>query len=319
MLSLLRLAVAFCVFARLGTAQVSAQPAQPTYILGPGDELVIRALDVPEISDRPVRIDMQGFINLPMVGRVQAGGLSVEELEAELARRLRTYVIEPQVTVSITQFRSQPVSVLGAVGSPGVLQLEGRKTLFEVLSLAGGLRPDAGDTIRITRRKQWGRIPLPGAAEDATGQFWVAEVPVKAVMEAQNPEQNILVCPFDVITVPRAQMVYVIGSVRKPGGFVLGDKEILTALQALSLAEGLDRGAAPQNAKILRASQGSPTRTEIPIDLKRILQGKASDVPLGPEDILFVPGSTSKNLAYRSIEAMFAIGTGFAIYRGAHR
>jgi polysaccharide export outer membrane protein len=112
-------------------------------------------------------------------------------------------------------------------------------------------------------------------------------------------------------------MVYVIGSVRKPGGFVLGDKEILTVLQALSLAEGLDRGAAPQNAKILRASQGSTTRTEIPIDLKRILQGKASDVPLGPDDILFVPGSTSKNLAYRSVEAMFAIGTGFAIYRGA--
>lgn len=310
-------AVVLCFLACAWAGQVGAQSAQQTYVLGPGDEIVIRALDVPEISDRPVRLDMQGYINLPMVGRLQAGGLSVEELEAELVRRLRTYVIEPQLTVSITQFRSQPVSVLGAVGSPGVLQLEGRKTLFEVLSLAGGLRPDAGDTIRITRRKQWGRIPLPGAYEDATGQFWVAEVPVKAVMEAQNPEQNILVCPFDVITVPRAQMVYVIGSVRKPGGFVLGDKEIITALQALSLAEGLDRGAAPQNAKILRASQGSPTRTEIPIDLKRILQGKASDVPLGPEDILFVPGSTSKNLAYRSIEAMFAIGTGFAIYRGA--
>ncbi|MDW8129032.1 MAG: polysaccharide biosynthesis/export family protein [Bryobacterales bacterium] len=302
-----------------GTGFAGQPTGRQAYVLGPGDEIVIRALDVPEISDRSVRIDMQGLINLPMVGRVQAGGLSVEELEAELTRRLRTYVIEPQVTVSITQFRSQPVSVLGAVGNPGVLQLEGRRSLFEVLSLAGGLRPDAGDTIRITRRREWGRIPLPGAYEDASGQFWVAEVPVKAVMEAQNPEQNILVCPFDVITVPRAQMVYVIGSVRKPGGFVLGDREILTALQALSLAEGLDRGAAPQNAKILRASQGSPTRTEIPIDLKRILQGKASDVPLGPEDILFVPGSTSKNLAYRSLEAMFAIGTGFAIYRGANR
>jgi len=311
-----------CWVALLSCASVAAwqepSPGPPdTYVLGPGDEIVIRAPDAPEIADRPVRIDMRGFINLPLVGRLQAGGLTVEQLEAELTRRLKTYLVEPQVAVSVNQYRSQPVSVLGAVGSPGVLQLEGRKTLFEVLSLAGGLRPDAGDTIRITRRKQWGRIPLPGATEDPTGQFWTAEVPVKSVMEAQNPEQNILVCPFDVITVPRAQMVYVIGSVRKPGGFVLGDKEILTVLQALSLAEGLDRGAAPQNAKILRASQGSTTRTEIPIDLKRILQGKASDVPLGPDDILFVPGSTSKNLAYRSVEAMFAIGTGFAIYRGA--
>ncbi len=297
---------------------VAAQQSA-AYVLGPGDEIIIRALDVEEVSEKPVRIDMQGNINVPLIGRLPAGGLTVEQLEAEVTKRLRTYLHAPQVTISVAQFRSQPVSVLGAVANPGVHQLEGRKSLFEVLSLAGGLKTEAGYTIKITRRKQWGRIPLPTAAEDPTGQFTVAEVSVKSVMDARSPDDNILISPHDVITVPRADMVYVIGAIRRAGGFVLGDKEILSALQALSLAEGLERGAAPQNAKILRPSQGSPARTEIPVDLKKILEGKASDVPLGPEDILFVPGSASRNVALRGLEAMISIGTGFAIYRGAYR
>ncbi len=306
--------------ASLAAAQPPPDPARPpqpspVYLLGPDDEIMIRTLNLREIDERPVRIDMQGNINVPLLGRLPAAGLSLEQLEAEIAKRLKTYLHEPQVTISVSQFRSQPVSILGAVANPGIHQLEGRKTLFEVLSLAGGLRNDAGYTIKITRRKEWGRIPLPAAADDPTGQFTVAEVAVKSVTEARNPEENILICPHDVISVPSADKVYVIGSVRRAGGFVLGDKDVVTALQALSLAEGLDRGAAPQNAKILRASQGSPTRTEIPVDLKKILEGKASDVPLGPEDILVVPNNANRNVAVRGLEAMLAVGSGIAIWR----
>ncbi len=291
------------------------EQARSTYVLGPEDQIVIRALDAEEISDKPVRIDMSGHIRLPMVGRLRAAGLTLEQLEAELVNRLRTFIQQPEVAVSITEFRSQPVSVLGAVKSPGVHQLQGRKTLVEMLSLAGGLNGDAGHSVKIARRLEWGRIPLRSAADDASRQFSVAQVSLKAILEAKNPDENIVICPQDVITVPRAEMVYVIGQVQRAGGFVLNERENISVLKALSLAGGLDRAASPKNSRILRSAPGGPNRLEIAVDLRRILAGKASDVPLQPEDILFVPASTPKRAAIRAAEAAVQIGTGIVIWR----
>lgn len=214
------------------------ETVQASYRLGPDDQLLIRALDAEEISDKPIRIDVSGFVRLPMVGRVRATGLTVEEFENELKDRLRVYIKDPQVAVMVTEFRSQPVSVIGAVSRPGIVQLEGRKTLVEVLSLAGGLTADAGYRVKITRRLEFGRIPLPSAADDPTAQYSVAEVELQSVMQARNPQENVLVQPFDVISVPRAELVYVMGQVKKAGGFVLRDRETMSVLQALSLAEG---------------------------------------------------------------------------------
>src|SRR5207302_9130286 len=103
-------------------------------------------------------------------GRVHAAGLTVEQLENAMVERLKAYLQQPTVTVGIAEFRSQPVSVLGAVGTPGVLQLQGRKTLFEILSMAGGLKAEAGNVVVITRQKEQGAIPLPNAKEDPTGR-----------------------------------------------------------------------------------------------------------------------------------------------------
>lgn len=284
------------------------------YILGPGDDVVVKAVDVDEIKETPVRIDMQGNIKLPLVGKVHAAGLKAEELEALLNQQLKLYVIEPQVIVSVTTFRSQPVMILGAVTQPGVHQLEGRKTLFEVISSVGGLRSDAGYTIKITRQKEWGRIPLPGCTEDATGQYYVAEVDVKSVMEAKNPGDNIVIQPRDIITVPKVQVVYVVGAVKKPGGFALGDAPSMTVLQALALAEGLDRFASADNARVMRMNPGGIGRTDIRVDVKKIFKGQANDVALGPEDILFVPTSGAKQTTARTLEAAIAVGSGIAIY-----
>jgi polysaccharide export outer membrane protein len=195
-----------------------------------------------------------------------------------------------------------------------VVQVVGRKTLYEVLSLAGGLNPDAGNTIKVTRAKKSGPLPLPTAADDSTGQYRVAELNVRAVMEAQNPEENIPVLPHDVISVPKADLIYVVGCVKKSGGFVLIEREKISVLQALSLAEGLAPGSAPQGAKILRAVGTSDNRVEIPVDLRKLLAGKGDDVPLLANDILFVPTSMAKNAALRSVEAAIQIGTGIAIY-----
>jgi len=296
-------------------------PADPlknlsTYLLGPGVLITVQALDLEEIDGKqPIRIDLRGDIKLPLAGRVHAAGLTVEQLETAIVERLKAYLQQPTVTVGIAEFRSQPVSVLGAVGTPGVLQLQGRKTLFEILSMAGGLKAEAGNVVVITRQKEQGAIPLPNAKEDPTGRFDVAEVSVKSIMGGKNPQDNILVHPNDVISVPKAELVYVIGAVKKPGGFVLSERETISILEALSLAEGLDRVASPQTAKILRATDRSAQRTEIAVDVKKILTGKSNDLPMTANDILFIPTSASKNAAIRGMEAALQVGTGLAIYR----
>jgi polysaccharide export outer membrane protein len=301
----------------VATAQtpVSQTPGPRNYVLGPEDQITIRVLDAEEVDNKPVRVDFSGFIRLPMVGRMQAGGLTVDQLETELVREFRKFIKDPQVAVSITEFRSQPVSVLGAVRNPGVHQVQGRKTLLEIISMAGGIDPEAGHNIIITRRKEYGPIPLKSAVADETGEYTVADVDLSSILEARNPRENIEVKPNDVITVPRGQLVYVMGQVKLPGGFVLRQRETLSALQALALAQGLDRTAKPQDARILRTVEGAPQRTEIYVDLRKILQGKASDVPLQPNDVLFIPNNVPKSAMLRGLESAIQIGTGVAIYR----
>lgn len=298
-----------------GTGQENLA-SMANYVLGPEDQITVSVLDLDEVkSDKPVRVDFRGDINLPIVGRVHASGVTLEQLEAELAKRFKVVLQDPQVTVTLQDFRSQPVSILGAVKNPGVHQVHGRKTLYEILSLAGGLNADAGNSVKITRKKSAGILPLTNAQDDATGQYRVGDLNIRGVMEAKNPNDNITIYPYDVISVPKADLVYVIGAVRKSGGFVLSERETISVLQALSLAEGLDRIAAAKAAKILREQKGSDQRTEIPVDVKLILEGKGKDVALLANDILFIPASGSRNVALRSLEAAIQIGTGVAIYR----
>jgi len=286
------------------------------YILGADDQIVIHALHAEEISDKPVRVGSDGFIKLPMIGAVHAAGLTIAQLESTLSQKLGVYVQNPEVAVSITEMKSQPVSVLGAVNTPGVIQLQGRKTLVEVLSLAGGLRQDAGQRVEITRRVSWGEIPLPGAHKDPTGNFYLANVNADAVIKAQHPEQNIVIRPEDVISVPRGAMVYVVGEVGKSGGFVLHDHETLTVLQALSLAEGLGKTASPSHARILRPGGSEEgERQEILVPLQKIMEGKSEDIRMHPDDILLVPSSAPKKAGIRALEAAIQAGTGIAVFR----
>jgi polysaccharide export outer membrane protein len=148
-----------------------AQPSTPqrVYQLGPEDAIAVRVVDLDEFdpkSQGPIRIDDKGNIHLPIAGRIEAAGLTVEQLEQEIAKRLAGIMKDPEVTVSVVEFRSHPISVLGAVKSPGVYQISGRKTLFEVLSLAGGLNPDASNRIKITRAASMGTLPLANAKSD---------------------------------------------------------------------------------------------------------------------------------------------------------
>jgi polysaccharide biosynthesis/export protein len=292
------------------------QPQAPSdYLLGPDDQIVIHAIDAEEISNTPYRIDGLGNVDLPLVGTLHASGLSLEAFKAELVGRLRSWVKQPMVTIQVTEFRSLPISILGAVNKPGVYQVRRDKRLFEVLSLAEGLRPDAGNWVKVTRLKSAGPIGLDGAKLDPTGEYWVAEIKVRSILEATNPVENILVRPNDVVSVPRSELVYVTGCVHKSGGFVLNERESISVLQALSLAEGLDRMAAARKSRILRQTRDGSSRIELPVDIQSILEGRAQDVPLQANDILFVPNSTAKNGAMRALEVAISVGTGIAIYR----
>jgi polysaccharide export outer membrane protein len=296
-------------------ANETTKASDGDYILGPDDQILIRALDAGEISEKPMVIGTGGDISVPLLGRLRVSGLTVEQLETEIVSRLKSYIRNPQVAVSVLEFRSQRVSVLGAVANPGVVQLRGRKTLFEILSEAGGLKNEAGNSVKITRRNKNGAIPLPSAAKDQSGQFSVAEVSVKSIVEGRNPQENILIMSDDVILVPRAELIYVIGAVRHPGGFVLSEREQVSVLQALSLAEGLDRLASGANARILRPSEAPSTRIEIRVDVNKILTAKNPDIPLVANDVLFIPTSGAKSATARGIEAAIQLGTGIAIWR----
>jgi polysaccharide biosynthesis/export protein len=311
--------VAMTLFALAAFAQPADRPKESPgaqYVLGPDDTISIRVTDAEEFVDKPIRIGSNGYITLPMVGRVQVSGRTAENLEKELTARLKTYIRNPEVSVSVVEEHSQPVSVFGEVAVPGIHQLQGRKTLVEILSLAGGPRPDAGYSVKITRQKEWGAIPLPNAVTDPSGQFSVAEVNLKQITEAKNPAENILIMPNDVISVPRAEAIYVIGDVKRPGQFVLGAKSYMSVLQALAMASGLEKTAATSKARILRAA-ASPDlkRTEIAVDLKKVLDGKDEDVPMRPDDILLVPGSKTRTALIRGLESALQLGSGIAMYR----
>jgi polysaccharide biosynthesis/export protein len=286
-----------------------------TYLLGPDDQLEISGPELTELANKPVRVDGEGDIQVPLGGRVHVSGLTVQQTEQELNKVLSTYIRDPQAVVSVAEVRSQPVSILGAVNTPGIHQVQGHKTLLEMLALAGGIRPDAGYSVRITRQLEWGCIPLPKTELDASGRFSVAELNLKKIMEAKNPEENIQIFPHDVISVPKAEMVYVIGEVRRSGGFVLGEHQSISVLQALSLAEGLNATADTRHARILRLKHEADQREEVAVDVKDVLTGKKPDVPLQGDDILFIPGSTGKKAAFRVIEAAIQTGTGLAIWR----
>jgi polysaccharide export outer membrane protein len=305
------------------------------YRIGAEDLLEISVFEAPDLN-RTVRASRGGEISLPLLGAVGARGLTPRELEVVLQELLRrTYMKDPHVAVFVREMQSHPVSVFGAVKKPGVFQIRGAKTLVELLSMAEGLADDAGDAVIIMRqaglvevRNSTSNSPKPVAASEREGHWSetpspaegspddkTLEIDLKSLLDSGNPRNNVLIYPGDVVKVTRAGVVYVVGEVRKPGGFMLKTNENISVLQALALAEGLTRTSAKSRARIVRTDGATGSRNEVPIDLGKILAGKAADPLLHPKDIVFVPNSTGRSALYRSAEAAIGIGSGLAIYR----
>jgi polysaccharide biosynthesis/export protein len=281
----------------VGQQQVPPQqvlPAiRPNYVLGSNDQILIRAPGVEEINERPFRVDTEGFITLPLIGRVRATGLTVQALEADITERLRQYVREPQVTITMTQFRSEPVFIMGEFRAPGIYPLEDR-TLVEMLSTTGGLLPTASRRIKITRRAEYGPIPLPEAVEDPVRKLSTVEISMTSLSENLNPAEDIILKPYDIVLVERAERVYVNGEVTRAGPIEFGARDTISVAQALTEAGGFTVNATRDKARVLRPIAGTARRAEIDIDLKRVFEGKDNDFPLLPNDVLFVPRATAR-------------------------
>ena len=311
-----------------GPATSSAEKVRGAYPVGPGDVLEIRVADAPEISGK-YRISEAGELTLPLVPTpLRAGGMSTLELSRSIAQALKAAEIlrEPLVNVFIDQYRSRNAMVLGAVAKPGVYSLEKRTTVLELLSMAGGLMPTAGSTLTIAPKS----IPPTGEDLSASDRARLdssaaTTIDLSKLVTGKDPSLNVEVQPGDVVSVPPAQIVYVVGAVVRPGGFVLQDaKSGLTVLQALALAEGFKSTASPGRAIIVRRSSDGKNRHDVPVNLARMMSGKLADQPLEGNDILFIPESSFKKGIQKLGDAALAAasqaaGYGFGLRVGPPR
>jgi polysaccharide biosynthesis/export protein len=313
------------------------------YLIGPEDLLEISVLEAPDFN-RVVRVSDDGAVSLALLGSVQAAGLTPRELQRVLEDRLRqTYMKEPQVSVFVQEMKSHPVSVFGAVEKPGVYQIRNAKTLIEILSMAQGLATDAGDSVVVVRhpgdptnvtyaalidtRSATSSDAPPTQAASKSGPALLTtssdsieegiHISLKELLDSSDPSTNVMVYPGDTVKVSRAGIVYVVGQVRKPGGFLLKTNENISVLQAIALAEGLAPNAKGSEARIFQpATTGTPKET--PINLDKILAGKAPSVFLKPNDVLFVPNSAGKEALHvleQSTAGIVGAVGGAAIYR----
>ena len=288
---------------------------EPEFTLGVGDELSVHVANLDDMPTAPMRIGPNGALDFPLVGQVQASGMTITQLRAELSSRLSKYINTPDVTVNLVESTSRPVSVVGEVVNPGVRQMVGPQHLLDAISMAGGLKPDAGPNVLISRQPQWGKLQAGAVTEDPATHSYSTKLPLDSLLALKAPGNNILMEPGDTVSVPRAELVYVVGDVKKPGGFELTTHNTMELLHAVSLAEGLIPNNAASHARILRpAPNGDGAVSEIPIDIPKILAGKDKDVPLFANDILFVPHSGFKAGSQRAIEAAIGLTTGILIY-----
>jgi polysaccharide export outer membrane protein len=225
-------------------------------------------------------------------------GLTASQAEQQIARKLTEKGIfnDPQVSVFEKEYATQGITVLGEIQKPGIYPLMGPRTLSDVISTAGGLTPRASDTATITHRDQPNRPETVKLNEQSTSGQSGRMTPVR---------------PGDTVSFPKAGIVYVVGDVKEPAGFVMENNRI-TVLQAMAMAHGANPTAKLSAAKLVRNTPDGPQ--EVPVEVGKILAAKEPDVPLQPGDILFIPNSRAKTLTHKSLDAILNVAAAAAIY-----
>lgn len=275
---------------RQGRASTSNLP------LASGDLIEVRVYGEPDLSGS-YRIGDTGAITMPLIGELALAGLTLEEAQQRMAQRFRDggFLRDPQITLFLKESAAGMISILGEVTKPGRYSLPGSPRLFDALSAAEGATSRAGRQITVLHRNE---------------SRQVIELPSETSNEAR---ENIALQPGDTLIVSRAGIVYVSGDVKMPGGYVMDGNQNLTVLQAIALAQGLNPTASLGKARIIRRRNNK--LEDIPVPLKQITAASAPDISLENEDVLFIPNSTSKSAARRSLESIVQVATGMAIYR----
>ena len=301
---------------RIAQLALASDVKQGDYLIGSGDLLGIDVFDVPELS-RDVRVNETGYISLPLMpSKVRATGLTPFQLQDKLAELLQTngLVSTPEVTVSVKEQHSQPITVVGAVKTPMVIQALRRTTLLQAMSQAGGIAEDAGSTIIVTRNAADASDPAgPGdpSAPSAPQSFTIN---LSDLLESGDARCNIPLVGGDVVSVPRAGIIYVVGAVNRPGGFLLqNDLDRMTMLKMLSLAGGTTNTAKMKKAVILRKNPDTGQRDQVPVDLSKVMNLKTQDVQMQANDILFVPDSAGLRALHRAGDVGIALTTGVGL------
>ena len=273
----------------------NGQSASLAPVLGPGDEVEVTVYGAPDLSGH-TRVAANGSISMPLVGYIRVAGLSSSEAEEAIEAQLRqnNVVNNPQVSVFVKEYTSGGVSVAGEVSKPGVYSALGPHRLFDVLQAAGGLTERAGSTVTISHR-------------DGVNSITV-EIP-------KDPDQlsriNVELSPGDTMVVNKAGIVYVLGEVNKPGGYVLNSTGGVTLLRVIAAAGGPTHAAAVGGTKMIRRT--STGLEELPVPLKELMHAKVPDIPLQADDIVFVPSSRLK-AAVNASALLSTLGT-TALYR----
>jgi len=307
----LRCAAAFAILVLVrtatGFAQQSSNPvaeSAPQLIIGSGDLIEVTVFGEADLSGR-FRVDEKGDISVPLIGRVHAAGKTAEETATALNRRYVESEIlnsgNTYVTVFIAEYATQGIVVNGEVKSPGLYPALGVRMLNDVITVAGGVTPNASSKVIITRKADPGN---PITVE------YVPELLAPVIPRVQ-------IFPGDTITVPLAGSVYVLGSVSKAGAYILEGRHALTVEKAMALAGGTTRGANTSHAHIVRTLEDGNKEDYI-FNVNLILKGKAPDLALKDGDILFVPTSNLKLGVMQAINSAIGIGSSVVTYRSAY-
>lgn len=283
----------------------------PAEALGPDDLLEIMIPYCPELS-RSFRVSSDGNLMLPLLKKqISVAGLTPIQVSTRIVEELKSEQVlaDPIVNVSVLEYRSRPVSVVGAVNRPLTFQATGATTLLEAIAKAGGLSPNVGAEILVTRKIK---------SADGTIESKVQTIPVKSLVETADPQYNLTMQGGEEIRVPESSKIFVTGNVRRPGMYSMQADSDTTVLKALALSSGLDSYSA-KRAYIYRRHAGTENRDELEIPLSQIMMRKSPDVKLMADDVLYIPENNGKRLTSRVLTQITGFGqttvSGMMIYR----
>jgi polysaccharide export outer membrane protein len=274
----------------------------PTQKLGPSDLIAVSVYGAPEFT-RTIRLSTAGEIRLPMLQHpIRAAGLLPAEVESAIATALTTeqILIDPVVSVTVVEYQSRPISVAGAVKTPLTFQASGPVTLLEAINRAGGLSPDAGPEILVSRRRA-----------DTNSSDPTRRITVKALIDDADPQVNLNLVGGEEIRIPEVSRVFIVGNIKKPGSYPMRDGAETTVLKLIALAEGLSPYASKQ-AYIMRRDDSSGHKQEIRVELHKIMQRKTEDVALAANDILYIPDNSGRRASMTALEKIAGFGTATA-------